>query len=318
MANLEALREQSCLHQKQGVVLCKIVQRKRMVRVPSSQFLHGYDRMSGKSFSQTVRNGEKIMARMQNDAISRQSRPVPTRLLLWLSCGTIGSILFALLYLIEGATRPGYSAWQQAISALSLGPGGWVQQVNFVVFGTIIILTAFAWRRFLKGSVGATWYPILRVFEGLGLVVDGFFSQDPAFGYPKGAALVVTLHGTIHLIFAFVSITAIAFGFFVIARRFAKEPGWRGWATCSVITGILTIVLIATFGALNGMHSEIAGLFERLATGLGTLWGLIFFARLWTGTGFGSFQNQVSSPQSGKIPWDFLLTGGDAKKPQEA
>lgn len=223
------------------------------------------------------------------------SRPVPTALLLWLSLGTLGSVLFTTTYLIEGVTRPDYSAWQQAISALSLGPGGWVQQVNFVVFGLITISTAFAWRILLKGGVGANWYPIFRALEGLGLIVDGFFSQDPAFGYPKGAALTVTLHGRIHVIFAFVSITAIALGFFVLARRMANEPGWRGWTTYSVITGLLTIVFIATFGALNGQHSEIAGFFERLATSLGTVWGLVFLIRLWTGAGFGRFQSHVSS-----------------------
>jgi hypothetical protein len=235
------------------------------------------------------------MTFLQNDAVTRKTnRPVPTTLLLWLSCGTIGSILFTTTYLIEGVSRPDYSAWQQAISALSLGPGGLVQQVNFVVFGVIIIWTAFAWRKFLRGGVGETWYPIFRFLEGLGLIVDGFFSQDPAFGYPKGGVLVPpTLQGTIHNIFAFVSITAIALGFFVLARRFTREPHWRGWATYSAITGILTIVFIAIFGTLNGQHSEIAGLFERLSTSLGTIWGILFFTRLWLGTGFGLFQNQV-------------------------
>ncbi len=249
------------------------------------------------------------MARIQHGSASRQTtRPVPTTLLLWLSCGTIGSVLFTIVYLIEGATRPDYSAWQQAISALSLGPGGWVQQVNFVAFGVIIIWTAFAWRKFLKGGVGATWYAIFRVLEGLGLIVDGFFSQDPAFGYPKGAALTApTLHGAIHVIFAFVSIIAIVLGLFVLARRFAEEPGWRGWATYSVLTGILTIVLITVFGVLNGQHSEIAGLFERLATSLGTLWGLVFLTRLWMGTGFGSFKHQISSTRDRAAFLSFLV-----------
>lgn len=112
----------------------------------------------------------------------------------------------------------------------------------------------------------------------------------------KTALTAPTLHGTIHVIFAFVSITAIALGLFVLSRRFAREPGWRGWATYSVLSGILTIVLITVFGALNGQHSEIAGLFERLATSLGTLWGLVFLTRLWMGTGFGSFKHQISSP----------------------
>lgn len=233
------------------------------------------------------------MASIQNETVSRPTttRPVPTRLLLWLTCGTIGSLLFTATYLIEGATRPGYSAWQQAISALSLGPGGWVQQVNFVVFGAITVWTAFAWRKFLEGGAAATWYPILRGLQGFALIVDGFFSQDPA-GYPLGAATLTTstLHAAIHQIFAFVAITAIALGFFVLARRYVREPGWRGWATFSVISGILTIGLISVFGALSGQHSQIAGIFERLATSLGTIWGIIFFTRLWLGTGFGRFQ----------------------------
>ncbi len=54
--------------------------------------------------------------------------------------------------------------------------------------------------------------------------------------------------------------------------------------------------MIATFGALNRQHSAIAGLFERLATSVGTIWGLICFTRLWLGTGFGSFQRQAASP----------------------
>jgi uncharacterized protein DUF998 len=216
--------------------------------------------------------------------------PVPQKLLLWLSFGTVGSVLFLTTYLIEGVTRPGYNAWQQAISALSLGPGGWVQQVNFVVFGVIVVFTAFAWRKFLKGGVGATWYPIVRGLEGLGLIVDGFFSQDPSPNYPPGVGTIApTLHAEIHLVFAFVSITAIAVGLFILAWRFAREPHWRGWATYSVITGFLTIVFITIYGALSGQNSEIAGLFERLSTGVGTLWGILFFIRLWAGIGFGPF-----------------------------
>ena len=241
------------------------------------------------------------MAFIQHKPSSRLSTtPVPTLLLLWLTCSTLGSLLFTTTYLIEGATRPGYNPWQQAISALSLGPGGWVQQVNFVVFGMIVLLTTFAWRKLLQRGVGATWYPILRGIEGLSLIMDGFFSQDPAFGYPSNAILTSpTSHAVIHQIFAFASITAIAFGFFVLARRFTKEPRWHGWATYSAVTGILTIVLIAIFGMANSQHSQIAGLFERLSTSLGTLWGILFFIRLWTGTSFGVFQGQQGASGNG-------------------
>jgi len=204
------------------------------------------------------------------------------------SCSAIGGLLFAGTYLIEGATRPGYDAWQQAISALSLGPGGWVQQANFVVFGVLVLCSAFGWRQALTPGVGATWVPILQGIIGLGLIVDGFFSQDPAPGYPPGAVLTdPTLHGIIHNLAAGPSITALALTCFVFARRFAVEPRWRGWATYSVITGLLTIVFIAAFGMV-GAHGGLAGLYERLATGAHSLWSLLLVARLLFGMRRGS------------------------------
>jgi hypothetical protein len=241
------------------------------------------------------------MARIQNEvALKPPTRPVPATLVLWLACQTIGSLLFTATYLIEGATRPGYSTWQQPISALSLGLGGWVQQVNFVVFGAISVFTAFGWRSFLKGGVGATWFPIMRGLEGLAMIIVGIFSQDPANGYPPGVAIPATptLHAVIHQLFSFVSITALAVSFFILAWRFAKEPSWRGWATYSVITGMLVIVFITTFGILIGQHSGIAGLFERLPGITASILGIIFCTRLWLGAGFGRFQRQVSASAS--------------------
>lgn len=94
---------------------------------------------------------------------------VPHALLLWLTFGVAGAVLFTTTYLIEGATRPGYNGWQQAISALSLGPGGWIQQANFVAYGVCTLCLAGAWRKVLKGGVGALSYPIIR-----GIVL-GFF-----------------------------------------------------------------------------------------------------------------------------------------------
>jgi hypothetical protein len=35
-----------------------------------------------------------------------------------LACGVIGPLLFISVFLLEGATRPGYSAWRHVVSAL--------------------------------------------------------------------------------------------------------------------------------------------------------------------------------------------------------
>jgi hypothetical protein len=48
----------------------------------------------------------------------------------------------------------------------------------------------------------------------------------------------------------------------------------------ALATGLLTIVFIAIFGALNNRPGAAAGLFERLATGINTILSLAIFARL--------------------------------------
>ena len=219
-----------------------------------------------------------------------QRRPVPRALLLWLLiCGTMGPVLFDAVYLIEGVTRPGYDGWQQAISTLSLGPGGWIQQANFICLGVITLGVAVAWRRILKGGVCATWYPILRGIEGFSLIMIGFFSTDPAPGYPPGTVPTVpftTVHGVIHFSFTFMIIAAMMGGLFVIARRFWGDPNWRGWVSYSVASAVLINVFIVLFGVANTHHFEYAGVFERLATNVEAIWSLVVLARLWTGVPF--------------------------------
>jgi hypothetical membrane protein len=196
------------------------------------------------------------------------------------ACGTLGGLLFTAGYLIEGATRPGYDPWGQAISALSLGPGGWMQRVNFIVFGLLMIAAAAGWRKLLLPGAGARAFPLLRAAAGLGLVADGIFSQDPVPGYPPGAVTATaTLPGEIHSLFAFVTITALAGSCLVLARRLAREPHWRGWAAAAVATGVLTLVFIAVFGAL-GAHGGMAGLFERLSGGINSAFYLALVTRL--------------------------------------
>jgi len=215
------------------------------------------------------------------------AKPLSRSLLILLTCGVAGTALFPIIYVIEGATRPGYDAWRQAISALSLGPGGWIQQLNFVVCGVSILWSAFVWRKILAGGVCATWYPIIRGIEGVGLIAIAIFSQDPGYGYPPGTPSgpgPSTLGGTLHLVFTILIVNAMTFGLFVIARRFWKHPLWRGWATFSVACGLLTMVCMSFFGVAQNTHSVFAGyagLFERLATNSDTIWSLVLVARLW-------------------------------------
>ena len=199
---------------------------------------------------------------------------------LLLAAGTAGGLAFTGAYLAEGATRAGYRALAQPISALSLGPGGWMQQLNFVIFGVLVCLSAAGWRAALAPGRGAVAFPVLHAVAGVGLVMDGLFTQDPSGGYPPGArAAVPTVHGQLHTLFAVITITALAGGCFVLAARFAAEPAWRRWAAVAAAAGVATVVFIAAFGAAGG-HGGLAGLWERAAGGATSVLSVAVLARL--------------------------------------
>lgn len=180
-----------------------------------------------------------------------------------------GTVLFVVIYSIEGVTRPGYSAWQQTISSLSFGPGGWIQQANFIMCGVSVLWLAFVWRQILKGGVCARWYPIIHALEGVGLIGLGFFRQDPL----HTASMVVT-------------VGAMSIGLFVIARRFWGDPQWRGWATFSIVCGLWPNLVMPLFGVALAPHSPLSGytgLIERVATSPDILWGVVILIPLWAG-----------------------------------
>jgi hypothetical protein len=198
-----------------------------------------------------------------------------------LGCDACGWVLFVAIFLVAGATRPGYDAWQQAISALSLGPDGWVQRTNFLVLGALLVASALGWRQALKPGTGSRLYPLLKCITGMSLIGAGIFSQDPTPSYPPGAVPTgPTMQGNIHQMCAFVSVTALALSCFVLARRLAVEPRWRGWATYAVISGVMILVLISIFGALSAQASSSAGLFERLMASVAALLSLLVIMRL--------------------------------------
>ena len=235
-------------------------------------------------------SAQRIIASEQEYTVMTQTRndsapsPSPAAIKRLLALGVAGSLLFTVVYLNEGGARPGYDAWRQPISALSLGPGGWVQGANFILFGLLIGISTIGYRAALAPGLGATAIPVLRVLAALGLIADGLFSQDPANGYPVGIAapLSPTLHETIHQIAAIVAITALAASSVVFAARFVRESRWRAWAPFAVLAGMLTIVFIAAFGA-SITHNP-AGLLERLAGGTQSVFGLAVAALL-AGTG---------------------------------
>ena len=213
---------------------------------------------------------------------------VPRPLLVPIWFAAAAAVVFLAVAAIVGVFRPGYDPWHQAVSALSLGPGGWMQTLNFAVFGAAILGTVPAWRRILAGRTGATAYPLLTALTGSSLVAAGLLPQDPAPGYdPLGLALErPTSIGLLHLAVAGVAAASSVGAIFVMAARFAELPQWRAWALYSRITGTTMIACVAVYAVWSTHATGFAGTFERMVVVIPTCWGLLLVTRLWLGVPF--------------------------------
>lgn len=232
----------------------------------------------GDRHAHTVRGAGPVVARLRS-----RLRVVPNsrthRLLL--GAGLAGSVLFTMTFVIDGALRPGYGTLRQPMSALSLGPEGWVQVANFIVFGLLSCLSAPGWRASLAPGLGAVWYPRLKMAAGLMLITAGVFSQDPALGYPPGirAPITASLHSQLHNVAAVGALGATIAATFVLARRLRREPRWRGWAVYAALTGTGMIALLAAFGATLD-QGTVGGLYEKLATISAAAFSIAVISRL--------------------------------------
>jgi len=177
-----------------------------------------------------------------------------------LLAGAIAGPLYLVVGLIEAFTRPGFDITRHDLSLLANGDLGWIHVTLLIVSGLLVIAGAVGMRRGLASGPGRTWGPLLLGVYGIGLIGAGFFSADPALGFPPGTpadAHSVSWHGLLHFVSGGLGFLSLIAGCLVFARRFAGG-GERGWAAYSVVTGVaffLSFVGIAAGPATAGRSS---------------------------------------------------------------
>ena len=172
-----------------------------------------------------------------------------------LTCGALAGPLFVIIFLIVGATRADYSSLRHPVSSLALGDLGWMQIINFIITGLLLIAFAIGLGRTLRP---AFWRSLLIGLVGISLIGAGLFATDPVNGYPPGTPMLLTEytgHGRVHDLFGVLTflglpITCLVFCFgFVKARKY-------GWAVYSVVSAVAMLV----FFVLAGMgFSQVPG-----------------------------------------------------------
>ena len=206
------------------------------------------------------------------------SRSPVLRLLL--AAGVVGPALFVVVLLVEGATRPGYSAWHQFGSELELSSQGWEQVVNFLMCGLLCLAFAVGLRWALHSGKGAIAAPVALAVFGLALIAAGIFKTDPGLGYPPGVPHPAspTAHGAVHAVAGLFAFVSLGVACFALARRFAGDARWRGWAAYSLLTGIVVVFSLVVSNVPS--MSDFTGLIQRIGIISGWAWIVLLAARL--------------------------------------
>lgn len=161
----------------------------------------------------------------------------------------VATPLFLALWVAQAFTRDGFRPAFHPMSLLSLGDGGWVQVLNFVVVGLLVSGGGIGLGRTLGGGRLTRWIASLIVLMGAGLVVAGVFVTDAGAGFPAGApagAPVMSWHGAVHQMGFLLTQFAFMAAGVALAVKFFRDRR-RGWATACILA-IAAALLVAALG----------------------------------------------------------------------
>lgn len=161
------------------------------------------------------------------------------------AAGISGPILFSVGFMTQEFFRRGeFNPVAEPVSALEAGPDGWVQQVNFVVFGLLLIAFALGLQRGLRKSRAGVLGPAIVAWGGAGLVLAAVFPlREDAAGLTYDPTGLHTVNGTVFFL-------SVGVGLIVLSFRLRADPGWRDRSWYALATGIALVVMFVAIGVL--------------------------------------------------------------------
>ena len=187
-------------------------------------------------------------------------RPDRTRPLAW--AGIIGPVLFTATYMVQEALRTDeFNPIAEPVSALEAGPSGWIQQLNFVVFGLLTAGFAVGLQLRMRPTRAGIVGPGLLFLSGIALILAAAF---PLRENVSG----VTYDPGGHAIAGFTFFLSSALGMIVLSRRLRHDARWHSLATYTLAAGIAALAGFILMGALAVPESaplhDWVGLGQRL------------------------------------------------------
>ncbi len=168
------------------------------------------------------------------------------RLCLW--AGIVGPVFFVLVFMLDGLFTPGYDAMKDVVSFLELGPTGWIQSLNFILTGLLLILFALGFNAWMRPRSGSAWRGVTTVLialSGVGLIMAGPFLPDPP------GTTQISVHGILHTIAFTVVFLPLGLACLSVGIKFIRTAGWRIHGGYSLLAGLFPV-----FAALGSLFSS--------------------------------------------------------------
>ena len=190
-----------------------------------------------------------------------------------LGYGVLAGPFYIAVSLAQGLTRDGFDLSRHEWSLLANGPSGWIQMLNLVLTGLMVVAAAVGFRRALGKGRAGRWASRLLAVYGVALVAAGVFRADPMNGFPVGTPdgppAQPTLHGTLHIAAGGVGFLALVAATWLLAACF-RQDGRRRQAIWTRATG--AVFLVAFAGIASGATSPAVNLAFTAAVVLTWAW----------------------------------------------
>jgi hypothetical membrane protein len=192
-------------------------------------------------------------------------------------CGVLAPLLWAAVILIAGGLRPGFSHYAQYIS--ELGERGSTTELlmrygAFIPTGLMHMgFAALLYARF-RGNRYAALAAALVALNGLGRIGAGMFPCEVGCAGPH-----VLLSQKMHRVSAAVGFLAIIGAAVLWGRIFKALESLRGLHVYSIASGALGLVFLMLM-SWSGESRAGTGLYERLSSGVLSLWVFVVALRL--------------------------------------
>ena len=176
------------------------------------------------------------------------------------AAGLIAPIWFIMLVVVQGILNPQYSHIVMPISALAALDTGWIQNLNFYVFATLVIGLTLA----LHTAIEPGRWP----YAGLALLLLGAIGVIVAATFPWVAIDGIPRETPSHVVGAIMTFAGTSTGWIMFSRRLRDDARWSSLSSYVLVTGCTMLGLFVLFGAFavdadRPLHSW-AGLLQRV------------------------------------------------------